>query len=320
VQATLLDAISGQQAQPRLQPSAALLQALRAVLREPTLDPAFKELALLPPSASQLAEALAEAQPGSVDPRRIHTVREQWRQLLARQLHADWAWAFDAHRVSEGYNPGRAQAGRRALAGLALQMLCLHAVNEGDPVWPGRAYQMVKDAANMTDRLAALQALVDAHSPLAEAALQRFHAAAQGDALVLDKWFMLQARAPEPVAADGQVGGASFARAKALLQHPDFSLRNPNRVRSLLLTLCSLNPGTLHRSDGAGVALWAEQLLALDAVNPAVAARLARAMDRWAALAEPYRSAARKAIERVAARAELSKDVREIVTKALESA
>ncbi len=308
----LLAAVAGRD---ELQISGPLLQGLRSVLRDPGLDPAFKELALQPPAEGQLAEALQR----EVDPQRIHAVREQWRAQLAERLHADWVWAFEQHRVGEGYSPDGAQAGRRALANLALQMLCLHAVRTGDVVWPGRAYQQCKDASNMTDRLAALQALADAHSPLAEAALQRFHTEAHGDALVLDKWFMLQARAPEPVGTGGQATGSAFARARALLSHPDFSLRNPNRLRSLLITLCASNPAAFHRRDAAGYVLWADKLLELDAVNPQVAGRLARVMDRWAALAEPYRSAAREAISRVAAKPDLSNDVREIVTKALES-
>jgi aminopeptidase N len=185
-------------------------------------------------------------------------------------------------------------------------------------VWPGRAYQRFKDASNMTDRLGALLALTDSHSSLADAALQRFHALAAGDALVLDKWFMLQARMPEPVSADGHATGAAFSRAKALLQHPDFSLRNPNRMRSLLGTLFSANPAAFHRRDAAGYVLWADKLLEIDAINPQVASRLARVLDRWALLAEPYRSAAFEAISRVAARSDLSNDVREIVNKALE--
>ncbi len=312
MQAALLAAVS---AGGELHISDALLQGLRRLLRDPVLDPAFKELALQAPSEGQLAEALR----GPVDPQRIHAVREEWRSQLAERLHGDWLWAFEHHRVATGYSPDAAQAGRRALANLALQMLCLQAVRTGDAVWPGRAYQQFKDTSNMTDRLAALQALTDAHSPLAEAALQRFHAQAQGDALVLDKWFMLQARAPEPVGRDGQATGAAFARARALLKHPDFSLRNPNRMRALLITLCASNPAAFHRRDAAGYVMWADKLLELDAINPQVAGRLARVMDRWAALAEPYRSAAREAIVRVAAKPDLSNDVREIVTKALES-
>jgi aminopeptidase N len=175
----------------------------------------------------------------------------------------------------------------------------------------------------MTDRIGALQALMHAHSLLADAALQRFHALAHGDALVLDKWFSLQVTAPEPVpgvheAAAGTVQpGSVFARFKSLLLHPDFSLKNPNRARSLM-QIFSANPASVHRADAAGVVLWADKVLEVDALNPQLAARMARAMDRWARLAEPYRSAAREALARVAARADLSNDLREVVGRALE--
>ena len=132
------------------------------------------------------------------------------------------------------------------------------------------------------------------------------------DALVIDKWFALQVTAPE---SDGLV----FARAQALLRHPDFSLRNPNRARSLVAALCNGNPGAFHRTDGTGYAFWADRMLEIDPINPQLAARLARVMDRWAQLAEPYRSAARSALARVAARPGLSNDVHEIVSRALES-
>jgi aminopeptidase N len=295
----------------------ALLRALRALLRDPDLDPAFKELALVAPSESYIAEQMETVD--GVDPQRIHNVREQWRALLAERLHDDWLWAWDAHQVTEGYEPRPTQSGRRALANMALQMLCLHAVRNGDTVWPGRAYQRFKDSSHMTDQLAAITALIDSHSPLAEPALERFHALAHGDALLLDKWFTLQARAPEPVTAvSGEAPGRVFAKIKSLLQHPDFSLKNPNRTRSLLSTFFYFNPAAFHRSDAAGYVMWAEKLLELDAINGHVAGRMARAMDRWASLAEPYRSAAREAIKRVAAKPDLSNDVREVVTRALE--
>ncbi len=283
------------------------------MLRDEALDPAFKALALTPPSETYIAEQLA-----SIDPQRIHAVREQWRALMAEQLHDDWVWAFEHHQVKAGYQPLPAQAGPRALANLALSLLCLHAVRTGDAVWQGRAYQRFKDASNMTDRLGAAIALIDAHSALADQVIARFHAMAHGDALLLDKWFALQARAPEPVPeVNGEAPGRAFARAKALLQHPDFVLKNPNRARSLLMVLCTGNPAAFHRADAAGYVLWADKLLELDAINPHVAGRFARAMDRWATLAEPYRSAAREAIARVAAKAELSSDTREIIDRAL---
>ncbi|MFN7724169.1 MAG: aminopeptidase N [Rubrivivax sp.] len=290
----------------------AYLAALRGVLRDPGLDPAFKDLALTLPSEGYVAEQLS-----SFDPQRIHTVRMQMRQQLAAALHDDWVWAFESNQVHEGYAPTTAQAGRRALANHALLMLCLQAQASGDTVWPGRAYQRLKDAGNMTDRQGALHALVDTGADLADRALAHFHATAQGDALVLDKWFALQASANEPLGAQA---GRVFTRTKALLQHPDFSLKNPNRARSLVAALCLRNPAAFHRADAAGYVFWAERLLELDAINPQLAARMARAMDRWASLAEPYRSAAREAIQRVAAKPELSGDVREVIQRALESA
>ena len=286
----------------------AVASALRDVLRHPVLDRALKEMLLTLPGEDYVAEQMAV-----VNPQRIHTVREAYRAELARVLHDDWVWAWEAHQVKEGYSPAMAQAGPRALANLALSMLTLHAVRSGDAVWQGKAYQRVKQATNMTDRHGAICALVDAGSELASTALDRLHEQFQGEALVVDKWFALQALAPEQ--ADGRV----FARVKALTQHPDFSSRNPNRVRALVMNFCLANPAAFHRDDAGGYVFWAERVLELDAQNPQLASRLARGMDRWSHLAEPWRSAAREALQRVAARPTLSNDVREIVTKALEN-
>jgi len=100
-------------------------------------------------------------------------------------------------------------------------------------------------------------------------------------------------------------------------RHPAFTQRNPNRARSLLGTLCLSNPAAFHRADARGYAFWAEQVMEIDAINPHIAGRLARAMDRWAMLAEPYRSGAREAVASVAAKADLSGNVREIIDRAL---
>ena len=313
----LLAALPGELDLPPLDD--AFLNAMRRVLRDDTLDAAFKELVLTLPGEGYIAECCA-----TVNPQRIHRLREQLRLQLAQGLQADWAWAFEANQVRTGYRPNADQSGRRALANLALQMLVLHAGLTGDTVWPGKAYQRFKDAGQMTDRYGALVALVDGHSPLATDALQRFHALFAGDELVIDKWFNLQARTCEPVragAADGAAsnGGVVLARVKALMQHPDFSLKNPNRARSLLAGFCRENPAAFHRSDAAGYVFWADRVLEVDAFNPQLASRLARTMDRWSALAEPWRSAAQQAVARVAASSKLSPDVREIVTKALEN-
>ena len=288
-----------------LELDAPFIEAMRAVLRHPTLDAAFKEAVLTLPTEGYVAEQM-----NPVDPPRIHAARMALRKQLAQALRADWEWAFDAHQVAGSYSPDSLSSGKRALANRALAMLCLGSVANGDAVWPGRAYQRFKDATNMTDRLGALLALVRSHAQHAEPALHRFYELFRHEPLVIDTWFALQASAPE---VDGQV----FARVKQLLKHPDFSIRNPNRARSLLWGLCHANPAAFHRVDAAGYVLWADHVMELDAINPQFAARFARVLDRWSQLAEPYRSAAHAAIQRVAAKPDLSGNVREIVTNAL---
>ena len=284
---------------------AAYLGAMRDVLRNPTLDAAFKELVLTLPGETYIAEQL-----DVVDPQRIHAVRETMREQLAEALLDDWAWAYETHKDNGAYRPDPLSTGRRALAGMALTMLCLAARETGDAVWPGKAYQRFKDAGNMTDRFNALSALVVSGQPLAQDALARFHAIFRNEALVIDKWFALQAGAPDR-------GGNVLPAVRQLLNHPDFNLKNPNRARSVIFSYCSANPGAFHRNDASGYVFWRERVIELDAFNPQVAARLARALDRWKKLAEPYRSAAREAIARVAAKPDLSNDVREVVTRAL---
>ncbi|AVT18293.1 aminopeptidase N [Paracidovorax avenae] len=284
---------------------ASFVAAMRDVLRHPALDAAFKELVLALPSEGYIAEQL-----DVVDPQRVHAVREAMRQQLAVALQPDWEWTWEQHHDTGGYRPDATSSGRRALAGMALSMLCLAARRTGDTVWPGRAYQRFKDAGNMTDRFNALAALVASGQPLAAQALARFHAMFKDEALVLDKWFALQAGAPDR-------GGDVLPAVKELMKHPDFSLKNPNRARSLIFSYCSANPGAFHRQDAAGYAFWADRVIELDTLNPQVAARLARALDRWSKLAEPYRTAARDAIARVAAKPDLSNDVREVVGRAL---
>jgi aminopeptidase N len=285
----------------------AYLEAMRRVLRDPKLDAAFKELVLTLPSETYIAEQLEV-----VDPQRVHAVREAMRAQLAAGLFADWEQAYEQNRDTGAYQPDPVSSGRRALAGIALTYLCLAARASGDTLWPGKTLQRFKDAGNMTDRFNALNALVSSGHALAAQALARFHAIFKNEALVIDKWFSLQAGAPDR-------GGDILPLVKQLMKHPDFSLKNPNRARSVIFSYCSGNPGALHRPDAAGYVFWSERVIELDAINPQVAARLARALDRWSKLVEPYRSAAREAIMRVAAKPDLSKDTHEVVTRALAS-
>ena len=293
----------------------AFISALRSVLRSPTLDAAFKELVLTLPSETYIAEQLEE-----VDPQRVHAVREAMREQLATALLADWEWAFNTHQDHGSYNPDAASAGRRSLVGLALSQLCLAARVGGSADagaradtgshWPQVAMQRFRSASNMTDRSNALAALISSGHDLAAQALGIFHQLFKSDALVLDKWFALQAGATDR-------NGHVLPVVRQLLAHPDFNLQNPNRARSLIFSFCSANPGAFHRPDAAGYVFWGDRVLELDAINPQVAARLARALDRWRRLVEPYRSAAQEALKRVAAKSDLSKDVREVISRAL---
>jgi aminopeptidase N len=281
------------------------IEAMRKILRDPALDAAFKELVLTLPSESYIAEQLEV-----VDPQRIHAVRQDLRSHIATALLADWESAFEAHDNNGAYTPDAYSSGRRALAGMALANLCLASKASGDSIWPGKALQCFKVASNMTDRFNALSALVNASHALATPALAQFHAMFKGEPLVLDKWFALQAAAPDH---DGNI----LPIVKKLMTLPDFNLKNPNRARSVIFSYCSANPGAFHRADAAGYVFWSDCVMELDSFNPQVAARLARALDRWKKLAEPYRNAAREAIARVAAKADLSNDTREVISRAL---
>ena len=283
----------------------AYMEAMRQVLHHPGLDAAFKELVLTLPSETYLAEQL-----DVVDPQHIHAVREGMRQQLATALQMDWASVYQANKDTGAYTPDPVSSGRRALAGMALTYLCLAAQTSGDTVWPTKTLQRFKTAGNMTDRFNALAALVSSGDALAAQALQLFHAMFKDEALVIDKWFSLQASRPDRA-------GNTLPAVKQLMKHSDFSLRNPNRARSVISTYCQGNPAGFHRPDAAGYVFWSERVIELDTLNPQVAARLARALDRWSKLAEPYRSAAREAISRVAAKSDLSKDTLEVVSRAL---
>lgn len=185
-------------------------------------------------------------------------------------------------------------------------------MQSGDPAAHQAAQTQLAQADNMTERQAALQVLVNSPAPGREQALADFSTEFADEPLVMDKWFALQAamhRQPQ----DPPV----LERVRALCTHPQFSLRNPNRARSLIGNFVAGNPAEFHAADGSGYRFWAEQVEALDAINPQVAARIARAMDRWRKFTPDRQQAMRAALERIAALQSLSADVREIVGKAL---
>jgi aminopeptidase N len=278
------------------------VDAMRKILVDDTLDPSFREQALLLPSETMIADQLEV-----VDPLAIHLARQFVRADIGARLRSELLAQYHANRTPGEYSPDAESIGKRALKNLALAYLC--AAPDAESL--ALAKTQFDQAGNMTDRVAALSALVHARSAgageVADAALQSFYDEFQGEALVVDKWFAMQASSST----------TSVDAVRELMQHKAFTLRNPNRARSLVSTFCAGNPVGFHAPDGSGYAFWAEQVIALDALNPQVASRLARAMDRWRRYTPALQEHMKKALQQVAGQGKLSNDVREVVSKAL---
>ena len=274
------------------------LQALGKMLGDETLDPAFREQALLLPSEGMVAEQI-----DVVDPMAIHLARQFMRANIGARLRTELLAQYKANATPGDYSPDALSAGKRALKNLCLAYLTAAQDEQGLAL----AQRQFDEAGNMTDRVAALGALLHARAPGAEAALQRFYDEFEDEALVIDKWFAMQASSST----------ADVPAIRGLMRHPAFNLRNPNRARSLVSTFCAGNPVQFHAPDGSGYAFWAEQVIALDALNPQVASRLARAMDRWRRYTPELQEHMKKALQQVAGQQRLSNDVREVVGKAL---
>jgi aminopeptidase N len=229
---------------------------------------------------------------------------------IGRRLAPAWAEVYEAMFVDGPYSPDPRSAGRRALRNLALAYLV-------DGEVPGAldfARQQLVEAANMTEAQGALSVIVNSPAPYKAEALVQLARLWGNEPLLMNKWFQLQATA---MAQPGEPPVAE--RVAVLMQHPAFSLANPNNVFSLLRSFCVSNEAEFHRRDGDGYGLWVDAVLALDRINPTVAARIARALDRWRRFADDRQQAMRAALEHVAAAEHLSRDVREIVTKSLEN-
>lgn len=282
----------------------AFVAAFRTLLNDAALDPAFRAQALALPGEAYLLERMSPADPGALRAALIRLMR-----TLGGALAADWLLLVDTMQVPGEYRYHPGDAGRRALANLALRYLAA----AGDRAGLERAEARFAAATNMTERFGALAALVQSTSPARTAALQAFHERHRDDALVLDKWFALQAGAWrwEDTMAP------TLERVRALLGDPAFSLSNPNKVYALLGTFFRANPGEFHAADGSGHAFWAEQVVALDARNPQVAARMARALENWRHFTPALQASIRPQLERVLAAPGLSSDVAEIIGKAV---
>jgi len=264
------------------------------------IDDALLADLLTPPGEVELAERET-----AIDPQRIHNLRQALQQRLAARLGAAaLRQRYAALAVGTTIELDASSQAHRRLKRRVLELLALL-----DPAGAGElAAAQYREAPGMTDRLAALSVLVRGGAPQAAAALRDYRERYAGNALALDKWFAVQAQLPGEPALDHV----------RQLEHDDaFTLKNPNRVQSLLGAFVRNNPSGFHRADGAGYRLLAERLVALDALNPQVAARLATAFNGWQRLEPRRREAAQAAIVELVKQPGLSRNLAEIIDSVL---
>ena len=233
----------------------------------------------------------------------MHAARNRLRFAIAERLRDALLATYRANAVEGPYRPDAASAGRRALRNAALSLLMELGTAEVRALCTAQYAQ----SDNMTDSFAALGFLANCDCIEREKALESFYARWRGEPLVLDKWLAVQATSRLP---------GTLARVRALLSHPAFDLKVPNTVYALIRGF-SANHVRFHAADGGGYAFLADQVLALNALNPQVAARMARGFDRWKKFAAARRTHAQAQLERIRDAKGLSPDVAEIVTKAL---
>ncbi|MFP4695247.1 aminopeptidase N [Thiohalospira sp.] len=275
-----------------------LRAAFTRLLEAPPADAALAARALMLPDEGQLAEYME-----TIDPDALHAAREAARTGLARELRDGW-WALrDRFRDTGPYRFEPEAVGQRALANTALAYL----MAEPDEAARAACMEQFRQADNMTDQLAALRALAAADVPERPEALDAFYERWQDDPLVVDKWLAIQAASPLP-------GGVE--RVQALMDHPAFSLTNPNKVRAVIGAFAMRNPAQFHRPDGAGYRLLADVVLELDGRNPQIAARLVKPLTRWRRFVPEREAAMHAELERLRERAG-SPDVGEMVDRAL---
>lgn len=275
----------------------AIRTALAAILIDDALDDSMRGELMMLPSQTYLAEQQAVADPG-----RIHEERESLKAWLGTELEAEFL-ALHQRTSAVPFSLEPASKGARKVKTQALVYLAAGNPEQGAEL----AAQQYDAADNMTDRQGSLMVLCGLETPQRDAKLQDFYDRFQGNDLVIDKWFSLQALSLHPQALE---------HVQALAGHPDFTLKNPNRARSLYMAFAG-NPQGFHRADGEGYRLIADFIIALDPINAQTAARFVPSLGRWRRI-EPARAALMRAeLERIAAQPDLSRDTREQVTRSL---
>jgi aminopeptidase N len=281
-------------------PNSRFVAAMGEVAGNDRLEHAFRAAFLALPSESDVAQAIGT----NVDPEAVHAARETLRAALGKGLRTILERVYAESTPDEPYTPDAKSSGRRSLRQAALSLL-----TAGKSRFAlAKVKEQARSATNMTEALGALAILSNVGGEPYDQALQRFYRKWKDEALVMNKWFGLQAVSPSPDA---------LGRVRKLTQHPLFSLKNPNRVRSVYGTFAHGNQVRFNDVSGEGYDLVADAVIAIDDFNPQIASRLLSAFESWRIL-EPGRAAlAEASLKRVIAKKGLSSDVFEIGSKIL---
>jgi len=274
-----------------------LKTAVRSMLTDLQSDPALLGEALRLPGEDYLAELMEE-----VDVDGIHQACEFIRKSLAGSLEQEFRACYGRMKDGAAYSNSPEAIGRRCLGNVCLAYLTTRD-SAGD-----LAQRQLESSDNMTDTLAAISALVYSGSDNATAALADFEARWRDNRLVMDKWFSIQAARPSADTVDCL---------DELMEHPSFSYTNPNKVRAVVGIFAMANPTGFHAAHGRGYEFVADQVIALDKLNPQLAARMASAFNSWKRYDKERRALMAKQLERIQAGSSLSPDVSEIVNNAL---
>src|SRR5690554_1325543 len=291
---SLVNAPEGTEIEPRL------VEAYRLLLNDTELDQALVAKMLLLPSEAYLIELSEQA-----DVPAIHAARERVLTHLAQALRDDLLACYQRNAGHGDYQLTSGAIARRSLRNTALAWL-LHI---DDQQGRALAVEQIEQADNMTDRLGALRALVNSgFESERNQALAAFFERFQDDPQVVELWFSVQASSDR---------AGQLPQIQALLEHPAFDWKKPNKVRSVVGVFAGQNLAAFHKPDGSGYRFLADQVCRLDDSNPQIAARLVSPLTRWKKFSPQYSSQMKTALERIRDKTELSRDVYEVVHKSL---
>ncbi|MFZ2405151.1 MAG: aminopeptidase N [Methylobacter sp.] len=276
-----------------------MVNAFKQVLEQPWDDLSYFSLLLSLPSETYLAEQMQV-----VDVEAIHAAREFVTLTLAEQLQAQFQALYRINHKDESGKFDAGAIGRRRIKNTCLSYLSklenkdIHHLSQ----------QQFNTAKNMTDQMAALTVIVNSRHPAKQQCLDSFYHQWRAEALVIDKWFALQASGSMP---------DTFTTVQALMQHPAFDLKNPNRVRSLIGAFSQSNPLHFHAANGQGYRFLADQIIELNTLNPQIASRMVGALTSWRRYDEDRQALMKAQLERIMTTEAISKDVYEVASKSL---